>query len=80
MRCYEPMSDLVRTTLRLEADAFQAAKAKAAHENISLGKAVSQLILQAVRQPQSRTRPPAVFRSEGGTYTITEVGAALDEE
>jgi hypothetical protein len=70
----------MRTTLTLDADAFQAAKAKAAHENIPLGKAVSELILQALRQTDRRTHSGAVFRSEGGIYTSKEVEAALDDE
>jgi hypothetical protein len=70
----------MRTTLTLEQDAFQAAKAKAAHENISLGKAVSQLILQGLRREPAPPRPSAVFRSEGGLYTSKEVEAALDDE
>jgi len=70
----------MRTTLTLENDAFQAAKAKAAHENISLGKAVSDLILQGLRGVPSETAPSAVFRSEGGTYTSKEVEEALDDE
>ena len=70
----------VRTTLTLENDAFQAAKAKAAHENISLGKAVSDLILQGLRGVPYEATPSAVFRSEGGTYTSKEVEEALDDE
>jgi hypothetical protein len=64
----------------LEPDAFHAAKAKAAHESISLGKAVSELILQGLRQPVTRAEFPAVFRSEGGLYTAEQVEAALDDE
>ena len=70
----------MRTTLTLDADAFQAAKAKAAHENLSLGKAVSQLILQGLRQPSTKAASPAAFRSEGGRYTRREVEDALDDE
>jgi hypothetical protein len=70
---------MMRTTLTLDNDAFQAAKAKAAHENKSLGKAVSELILQGLRQNPGR-RSSAVFRSEGGTYTSSEVEEALDDE
>lgn len=70
----------MRTTLTLDDDAFQAAKAKAAHEDISLGKAVSELILQALRQRSAKGKAPAVFRSEGGTYTGDAVEAALDDE
>jgi hypothetical protein len=70
----------MRTTLTLESDAFHAAKAKAAHENVSLGKAVSDLILQRLRQAPTKTRSSAVFRSEGGLYTAEQVEAALDDE
>ena len=70
----------MRTTLTLDADAFQAAKAKAAHENVSLGKAVSELILQGLRQPTTQAASPAVFRSEGDVYTSREVENALDDE
>jgi hypothetical protein len=70
----------VRTTLTLDPDAFHAAKAKAAHENVSLGKAVSDLILQALRQTSSQGKSSAVFRSEGGIYTSEQVEAALDDE
>jgi hypothetical protein len=64
----------------LEPDAFHAAKAKAAHENVSLGKAVSDLILQALRQAPTRAKSSAVFRSDGGIYTAEQVEAALDDE
>jgi hypothetical protein len=70
----------MRTTLNLDADAFQAAKAKAAHENISLGKAASDLILQALRDTSMTPAPPAVFHSEGGIYAAKEVEEALDDE
>jgi hypothetical protein len=66
--------------LTLEPDAFHAAKAKAAHENVSLGKAVSDLILQAIRQTSAEAGTPAVFRSPGGVYTAKQVEAALDDE
>jgi hypothetical protein len=71
----------MRTTLNLEPDAFQAAKAKAAHENVPLGKAVSELILQAMRTTApTRVKSAAVFRSEGGVYTTHQVEEALDDE
>ncbi len=76
------MSLCMRTTITLDADAFRAAKAKAAREKVSLGKAVSELILQALRlrsNPPARIFP-AVFRSPGGIYTATEVEAALAGE
>ena len=75
----------MRTTLTLEPDAFQAAKAKAAHENISLGRAVSALILQAIRVEPGPIRGrgkklSAVFRSAGGVYTSEAVEEMLDDE
>lgn len=70
----------MRTTLTLEADAFHAAKAKAAHENVSLGKATSDLILQGLRPAPARIKASAVFRSEGGLYTAEQLEAALDDE
>ena len=70
----------MRTTLTLDADAFQAAKAKAAHENISLGKAVSELVLQGLRQNPAKRGSATVLRSRGGVYTAAEVEAALDDE
>lgn len=70
----------MRTTLNLESDAFHAAKAKAVHENVPLGKAVSELILQALRTVPTRTQSAAVFRSEGGVYTAEQVEEALDDE
>ena len=76
-RCYDVQ---MRTTLTIDDDAFQAAKAKAAHENISLGKAVSELVLQGLRQRRPEAKLSAVFRSEGGTYTSEDVEAALDDE
>jgi len=70
----------MRTTLKLDPDAFQAAKAKAAHENISLGKAVSELVLQGLRQGSAKRQAAPVFRSRGGVYTAAVVEAALDDE
>jgi len=70
----------MRTTLTLEPDAFHAAKAKAAHENVPLGKAVSELILQAIRQTPPEDDSSAVFRSQGGIYTAEQVEVALDDE
>ena len=70
----------MRTTLTLESDAFQAAKAKAMHEGISLGKAVSELILQGLRQTPQAPKLKAVFRSQGGLYTVEDVEAALEDE
>jgi hypothetical protein len=73
----------MRTTITLDEDALKVAKAKAAHDNVTLGKAVSDLILQAIREPAPSRKGPqsrAIFRSEGGVYTSVEVQASLDEE
>jgi len=67
----------MRTTLTLENDAYAVAKAKADLENISLGKAASDLILQSVRQIGGKPKYRAVFRSGGGRYTSAEVKKAL---
>ena len=70
----------MRTTITLDRDAFKIAKAKAAHENVTLGKAVSLLILQAIGEPPSWRKSrnsSAVFRSGGGIYTSEDVQAAL---
>jgi hypothetical protein len=69
----------MRTTVTLDADAFKAAKSKADHESVTLGKAISMLILQAIREPKRRSGG-AIFRSEGGLYTSADVEAALEEE
>lgn len=70
----------MRTTLTLDNDAYAVAKAKADHENISLGEAASQLILQAVKPPSKAQRLGAVFRSPGGRYTSAQVEEALSDE
>lgn len=73
----------MRTTLTLSNEAFLAAKAKADHEDLSLGQAVSQLILQSINEERSRaalTSADGVFRSNGGPYTSQQVEEAIDDE
>jgi len=70
----------MRTTLTLENDAYAVAKAKADHENVSLGKAASDLILRTVRQADGKTKSRAVFRSGGGRYTSAQVKKALADQ
>jgi hypothetical protein len=70
----------MRTTLNLDPPAFEAARAKSAHENIPLGQAVSKLILQAVAAPTKKSKARAVFRSSGGIYSSAQVEASLDDE
>jgi hypothetical protein len=72
--------DFMRTTLTLDNDAYAVTKAKADHENVSLGKAASDLILQTVRQTAARPKARAVFRSGGGRYTSAQVEEALADE
>jgi hypothetical protein len=71
----------VRTTLNLEPDALQDARAKAAHKNVPLGRAVSGLILQAWQTTSPpREKSGAVFRSAGGIDTAEPVEEALDDD
>jgi hypothetical protein len=70
----------MRTTLILENDAYAVAKAKADHENVSLGKAASDLILQAGPQTGGKPKSRAVFRSRGGRYTSMQVKKVLADE
>ena len=71
----------MRTTLTLDNDAYAVAKSKADHENVSLGKAASELILQTVRMADGKTKKSsAVFRSGGGRYTSAQVEEALTDE
>jgi hypothetical protein len=72
----------MRTTMTLENDAYAVAKAKADHENISLGQAASRLILQTVKMspPKPKSKASAVFRSTGGRYTSAQVEEALADE
>jgi hypothetical protein len=68
--------------LNLSPSAFEAARSKALHEEISLGEAVSKLILQAVepRKDKRRQRGRAIFKSKGGIYSAAQVEASLDDE
>jgi hypothetical protein len=71
----------MRTTLALDNDAYALIKAKADHENVSLGKAASELILQSVRMmPANPNKSGAVFRSLGGRYTSEQVEEAISDE
>ena len=71
----------MRTTLALDNDAYALIKAKADHENVSLGKAASELILQGVRiMSANPNKSGAVFRSVGGRYTSAQVEEAISDE
>ena len=71
----------MRTTLALDNDAYALIKAKADHENVSLSKAASELILQSVRMlPVNTNKDGAVFRSRGGRYTSEQVEEAINDE
>lgn len=69
----------MRITLTLEDDAYAIAKGKAQHEDISIGKAASLLILQSVRPPP-KVKSKGVFKSSGGKYTSDQVEEALADE
>ena len=68
------------TTLTLENDACAVAKAKVDHENISLGKAASDLILPTVPQKGGKPKFRAVFRSGGGRCTSAQVRKTLTDK
>jgi hypothetical protein len=70
----------MRITLRLDPEALHAAEAKAARERISLGKAVSQLIMLGMWSNASASAAVVVFHSEGGVYTSRDVEAAVHGE
>ncbi len=71
----------MRTTLALDNDAYALVKAKADYENVSLGKAASELILQSMRMKEANpNKSGAVFRSRGGRYTAEQVEEALSDE
>jgi hypothetical protein len=74
-------SAFMRTTLALDKDAYAMIKAKADYENVSLGKAASELILQSVRMKEAGSnKSSAVFRSRGGRYTSEQVEEAIADE
>jgi hypothetical protein len=72
---------VVRTTLDLEDRALHAARAKAAAEKTSVGKAVSALVLQAVDAPVPQIQGIEVLPAVPG-HVITDelVYAHRDDE
>ncbi len=64
----------MRVTVMFDYDAYAVAKAKADHENISPGEAVSRLILQTVKITSQKQKTNATFRSPGGRYTSAQIG------
>lgn len=74
----------MRTTLDLDSVALEAARQIAQHQGQSLGKAVSDLILQALRAragtPSHRKGALPVFSTGTRPITLQDVKAAEDEE
>jgi hypothetical protein len=77
----------VRTTIDLTDEAYHVAKAVARERNLSLGKVVSEFIVQPPRSAQAggakrKRRSPAGFPvfSSGKKITSEDVRTLLDEE
>jgi len=74
----------MRTTIDLDSVALEAARQIAQHQGQSLGKAVSDLILQALRArasaPSRRKDALPVFSTGTRPITLQDVKAAEDEE
>lgn len=74
----------MRTTLDLDPVVLSAARAKAAAERISLGKAVSELALSGLRVPSSQlaaaSRFPVLSGVPGRPVTDELVAAYRDDE
>ena len=76
----------MRTTIDLTTEAYHVAKAVARERNLSLGKVVSEFIVQPARSPQTggakrKRRSAAGFPvlSSGKRITSEDVRALLDE-
>ena len=71
----------MRTTLDLDDRALHAARAKAAAERISIGRAVSDLVLEAIDRPVAAVDGIVVLPATPG-HVITDelVYAHLDDE
>ena len=65
---------MMRTTLDLDPVVLSAARAKAAAERISLGRAVSELALQGIRAPRSASVTTSGFPVLSGVpdHTVTD--------
>jgi hypothetical protein len=63
-QCFD--DKIMRTTLALDEDVFIIAKQKAARENITIGKAVSELMRIGIRSESFPAQPRPVIKSKYG--------------
>lgn len=75
---------IMRTTLAIDDDVLEAAKAIASHQNRSVGQVVSDLARKALKRPASRQRERNGFLllpyREGPPVTLEMVNALRDAE
>ncbi len=69
---------IMRVTLNLEKDLWEAAQAKAQAQNTTLDKAIVDLLRLGLKAEQSR--PHFTFSLPGGPVTATDVKAALEDD
>ena len=69
----------MKTLLTFKANPFIAAKAKAARNGVSWGKAVSDSDLQGIKTISTTVKSSGVFKSEAGRYSAKDVEAVLDD-
>lgn len=72
----------MRTTLDIDADVLEAAKALARHHGRSAGAVISELARQALTAPRSNTRAgkPAVRRGVGGFEPFASRGGVVTND
>lgn len=70
----------MRTTVDLSNDAYQVAKAMAEQQKISLGKAISELIIRPKRETSNLVREGRFLSYEGKRVLTPELAKELDDE
>lgn len=70
----------MRTTVDLSVDAYQVAKAFAAQQKISLGKAISELITQPKKESPSLVKEGRFLSYQGKRVLTPELAKELDDE
>lgn len=70
----------MRTTVELSNDAYQVAKAFADQQKISLGKAISELIVRPKREPSTLVKEGRFLSYRGKRVLTPELAKELDEE
>lgn len=70
----------MRTTVDLTNDAYQIAKAMAEQQKISLGKAISELIIRPKRESSNLVREGRFLSYEGKRVLTPELAKELDDE